>query len=129
MPLHQPGHWLGAVVDLRTREIIQYDSEHGSLRDTKLSRIKESVARTFSIEAPQDSRSKAETWSIRAAPSSRLPKQHNAIDCGVFLCEFFRCIAFGEEFDFCERDMPFLRRNLCYELLKFTEGAKLPDLP
>lgn len=46
-----------------------------------------------------------------------IPQQENCFDCGVFTCQFMETLARGEEeFSFQQKDMPYLRRRMAWEI-------------
>jgi sentrin-specific protease 1 len=47
------------------------------------------------------------------------PQQHNGFDCGVFLCQTMENLSRGVQvpFDFTQRDMPYLRRRMIWEIV------------
>ena len=46
------------------------------------------------------------------------PKQHNIVDCGMFVWKFADCISRRVTPLFEEIDMPYYRRRMVYEILK-----------
>ena len=45
------------------------------------------------------------------------PQQENGYDCGIFTCHFLESLSRGEEvFTFSQRDMPYLRRRMIWEI-------------
>jgi len=45
------------------------------------------------------------------------PQQENGFDCGVFTCQFLEALSRGEEsFIFSQKDMPYLRRRMVWEI-------------
>lgn len=51
------------------------------------------------------------------------PGQANCSDCGVFTTQFAERLSRDVPFDFAQKDMPLVRRRLCYELIA---GQLLP---
>lgn len=47
---------------------------------------------------------------------SKVPKQKNGVDCGVFLCVYARCIILNEEFNFEQKDIPYWRAHILNEI-------------
>jgi len=46
-----------------------------------------------------------------------VPQQENGYDCGVFTCHFLEAASRGQEvFAFTQKDMPYLRRRMIWEL-------------
>lgn len=107
-------HWALAEID-RTQQAIRY---YDSLRydpGTRLEELKE-----FFIEID---------YLTKAASISKLdtiPLQSNTFDCGVFVCEFGRCLIQGKEFNFVQDDMPFIRRNVKEVLLRTDKFKNAP---
>ncbi len=107
-------HWALAEID-RTGQAVRY---YDSLRydpGTRLEKLKE-----FFVEID---------FITEAASISKLdniPLQTNTYDCGVFVCEFGRCLIQGKAFNFVQKDMPFIRREVKEVLLKTDRFKEAP---
>ena len=60
-------------------------------------------------------------WSDFA--DSQCPSQANCSDCGVFTTQFAESLSRNSTFDFGQKNMPDVRRRLCYEIIA---GQLLP---
>jgi Ulp1 family protease len=58
----------------------------------------------------------ASGWTEFVHPAQFVPQQANGIDCGVFMLAAARCILGGHEFDFSQKDIPFLRKKMTLDL-------------
>ena len=120
IPVHQPNHWVLAVVDLKLKVVSYYGSCHG--RD-------EVVVRNLKRWVVDEAENKLnEEWDIadwKEEYPSDIPRQENGVDCGMFMLSYARNIAsFTDEdlannaFTFEQKDMVNLRRRLVLEVLK-----------
>jgi sentrin-specific protease 1 len=51
--------------------------------------------------------------------SKSIPQQENGYDCGVFTCQFLESLSRNvESFNFTQKDMPYLRRRMIWEIAK-----------
>lgn len=112
VPVHLGMHWCLAAIDFNKRCITYYDSLKGSnpqcltalrayLNDESLDKKK----------MPFD----LSEWKL-AAPKD-IPEQLNGCDCGVFACKYAEYLSRGAKFDFDQRDIPYFRRRMVYEIL------------
>jgi sentrin-specific protease 1 len=54
------------------------------------------------------------------------PEQENNYDCGVFTCQTLEFISRGEEdFPFTQKDMPYLRQRMIWEISRSQLGETL----
>ena len=58
----------------------------------------------------------ARLFKIRLVPD--VPQQTNQYDCGVFLCQYAESISRRMHPSFPQNDMPSLRRNMVWEIMK-----------
>ena len=118
--MHQPNHWVLAVVDLKRKVVSYYDSLPG--RD-------ENVVRNLIRWVIDEAKNKLnEEWDItewKEEYPSDIPRQENGDDCGMFMLNYARNVAsFTDEdlannaFTFHQKDMVNLRRRLVLEVLK-----------
>jgi sentrin-specific protease 1 len=124
-PIHLGNHWTCAVIDLRHRAVMYYDSlggKNGQCRSTLLRWLDKVHADHRPNDPPLRA---ADTWRS-VAPS--VPRQDNTNDCGVFSCQFALASASrdldagedGSRFPFRARDMPATRRRMVALLLKLN---------
>ena len=120
IPVHQPNHWVLAVVDLKRKVVSYYDSLLGRDRDVVRNLIKWVVD-----EAENKLNEKWDITEWKEEYPSEIPRQMNGSDCGMFMLNYARNVAsFTDEdlannaFTFEQKDMVNLRRRLVLELLK-----------
>ena len=124
IPVHQPNHWVLAVVDLKRKVVSYYDSLRGQDED---------VVRDLKRWVVDEAKNKLkEEWNIaewKEEYPEKIPGQYNTYDCGMFMLSYARNIAsFTDEedeeelanntFTFDQKDMVNLRRRLVLEVLK-----------
>ncbi|XP_952852.1 uncharacterized protein TA07090 [Theileria annulata] len=111
-------HWALGVVDMRKkwRRIMLFDSLGGSnphffktIKKYLQDEYKEIFNNTININE----------WKIRNGYYSEpyAPIQQNTYDCGLFLCQYAKCITFGNKFNFINFNSKFLRNLMIYEIL------------
>lgn len=119
VPIHHHEHWMLAVIGPATRTIHFYDSVIGEQP------FAEAVLRILLSYLEQEHQDKlslpltASDWHC----SQRLdhPVQHTSGHCGVYICQFARCLTNpeGGRFDFSDHDMLKLRMQMLVELYRF----------
>ena len=56
-------------------------------------------------------------WLTDLVTAQTTPQQENGYDCGVFTCQFLETLSRGEEsFRFSQKNMPYLRRRMIWEI-------------
>ena len=129
IPVHRVCHWTLAVADVRKRSITYYDSlgrneggkqvcEHLShwLLDEEDEGRGGGERSEGEGEGEEEKEKKEENpWKI-VFPRG-IPLQKNGSDCGVFVCKYAECVAFGVPFNFTQKDMPRIRDAMTYELV------------
>ena len=109
--MHQPNHWVLAVVDLKRKVVSYYDSLLG--RD-------EDVVRNLIRWVIDEAKNKLnEEWDItewKEEYPSDIPRQENGDDCGMFMLNYARNVASftyedlaNNAFTFEQKDMVNLR--------------------
>ncbi|TFK76849.1 cysteine proteinase [Pluteus cervinus] len=109
---HGNAHWTGAAINFRFRRIESYDSMgfrheevYRALRDYLDAEHRNKRGRPFDFTGWED-------YFL-----SSTPQQQNGYDCGVFTCQFLETLSRGvEEFNFTQKDMPYLRRRMIWEI-------------
>ncbi|EJD55463.1 cysteine proteinase [Auricularia subglabra TFB-10046 SS5] len=113
---HNNSHWTAAAINFRRKRIESYDSM-GMKRDNVLQ-----LLRQYLEKEHQDKRKKPfdfTSWTDYAPEDT--PQQENCYDCGVFTCQFLETLSRGEEeFAFQQKDMPYLRRKMVWEIGRAT---------
>ena len=58
------------------------------------------------------------SWSKVIA--KKIPQQMNGSDCGMFTCKFAEYKSRRARFTFSQKDMPYFRQRMVYEIVKNT---------
>ena len=112
VPIHLGMHWCMAIVDLRGKSIVYYDSFLGS--NVKCLNLlfdylqKERLDKKGDILDPTN-------WKL--THEKEIPEQKNSSDCGVFACQFAEFTTRDAAINFTQEDMPCLRRQMVAEIL------------
>jgi len=112
---HENFHWACAVIDMRKKQLIYFDSLGGKnttvlghlqqwLRDESLDKKKVAL----DVEG--------KGWE-QVFPGSAVPQQTNGDDCGIFACKFADYYTQDRAFDFGTEDMGYFRMRIVAELL------------
>ncbi|XP_046753595.1 sentrin-specific protease-like [Diprion similis] len=113
VPIHLGMHWCMSIVDFRDKTIRYFDSMGGSnlkclnalkqyLQDESLDKKKQPYNMTgWKLENVKD-----------------IPQQMNGSDCGVFSCMFAEYLCANKRLTFSQKDMPYFRNKMVYEILK-----------
>ncbi|VDD90513.1 unnamed protein product [Enterobius vermicularis] len=113
VPVHLGAHWCLAVIDLKLKFIHYYDSLGGS-NDHCLDLLK-----SYLNEESIDKRKKSfevTDWEFRNAVD--IPLQMNGSDCGMFTCKFAEFAARRAKVVFGQKDMPYYRKRMVYEICR-----------
>ncbi|CAA7264723.1 unnamed protein product [Cyclocybe aegerita] len=116
---HGNAHWTTAAINFRKRRLETYDSM-GMAKEAVFKHL-----RAYLDAEHANKKSKPFDWTgwQTWAPADT-PQQENGYDCGVFTCHFLEALSRGEEsFAFAQKDMPYLRRRMIWEI----GNAKLRD--
>ncbi|KAG9314631.1 cysteine proteinase [Chiua virens] len=127
---HNNSHWTGAAINFRRKRIESYDSMNldrhhvfKSLRQYLDLECQNKKKRPFDFtgwvnHCPDVSRVPCAHYPrILMSLQQDTPQQENGYDCGVFTCQFVEALSRGEEtFNFSQRDMPYLRRRMIWEI-------------
>jgi Ulp1 family protease len=113
VPIHQQVHWCCAVVDIKRKELVYYDSMLG--RD-------ESVLESLAQWVQDEMKDKADltidtsTWERRYP--GNIPQQENGYDCGVFAVKFAEYSGLDAPLDFSQKNMSHFRKEMVVQLSK-----------
>ncbi|XP_019644953.1 PREDICTED: sentrin-specific protease 5-like [Branchiostoma belcheri] len=112
VPLHLGNHWCLAEVAVQDKLLFLYDSRGGA-NLTCLQRLVSYLC----CEAEE--RGEADfTSGWEGHFREDIPVQETSGDCGVFVCQYARCIMEGRPMDFSQKDMPKFRCQMTQELLQ-----------
>lgn len=133
VPIHRINHWTLAVVNIREHKIAYYDSlgrndggkqvcQHLShwLRDETITKMAKSEEKEEEEGKMKVKRKEEVKDSWQTVFPRGIPLQKNGSDCGVFMCKYAECVAFGIPFNFSQKDMPRIRDSMIYELVANT---------
>ncbi|KAJ3041785.1 hypothetical protein HDV00_008675 [Rhizophlyctis rosea] len=114
-PVHVHGnHWIACVLDMKHKSIELYDSFRGGHSDV-IKNVKMWLENEWQRHYPGGNIN-WEEWDV-ATPRD-IPPQRNGYDCGVFATNFLEYRVRCADFDFTERDMPYMRKRMILELLQ-----------
>ncbi|KAK3533978.1 hypothetical protein QTP70_034989 [Hemibagrus guttatus] len=120
IPLHLEIHWSLITVDVSKQNINFYDSQ-GILFKFAV----ENILKYIIAEAKEKKHAALQKgWKMMV--NKGIPQQKNDNDCGVFVLEYCKCLAFKEPLQFTQEDMPKVRKRIYKELCdcKLTELQK-----
>ena len=60
----------------------------------------------------------ADHWAMECV--AEIPQQMNGSDCGMFACKYAEYIARRSKITFTQKDMPYFRRRMVYEIVTKT---------
>lgn len=117
---HSQLHWSAAVINFQKKRIESYDSLDG---DNKNKGHLFDLLRGYLRDEHKDKQNRdfdLSGWVNYGSPNT--PQQENNYDCGVFTMNFLECVARGSDFHFRQRDMPYLRQKMIFEIGKASLG-------
>ena len=120
VPIHLQVHWCMAVVSFKNKTILYYDSM-GHPNNTCLGTLEQYVKDEYKNKKNPDGKLpqfSTDDWTVSNATG--IPQQGNASDCGMFSLTFAEHVAAEREFNFTQKDMPYLRRKMAYEIVHRT---------
>uniref|UniRef100_A0A915ERY4 Ubiquitin-like protease family profile domain-containing protein n=1 Tax=Ditylenchus dipsaci TaxID=166011 RepID=A0A915ERY4_9BILA len=112
LPIHTPGHWSLAVIQVKRQRIDYYDSMSGDGSEY-IEIIKEYMflkAKSMNMD-----QTNLDDWI--GFNQKRIPQQTNGHDCGVFLCCFAKCTSRKSKPNFSQEQMLEIRSNIKAEIL------------
>jgi len=120
IPLHLVNHWCLAIINFEEKKIEYYDS----LKGNNYTCFK--VLKTYlSDERKNKNNSEYDLSDWTEYSPKNIPEQRNGYDCGVFMCQFAKHLAFGKLLSFEQRDMSLLRRQMILEIMNCSLNIKL----
>lgn len=115
IPIHLGNHWCLSVIDFRLKVVSYYDSLGGSTYGC--CKILLNYLKAESNDKKKQDFDE-ENWSQKDRYSEGIPRQSNGSDCGVFACTYAEYITRGAKFDFNQKDMPYFRKKMIYEITR-----------
>ncbi|XP_076879486.1 sentrin-specific protease 5 [Brachyhypopomus gauderio] len=119
IPLHLEIHWSLITVDISKQNINFYDSQ-GILFKFAVDNILKYI-----LAEAKEKKQAAFQKGWKMTVNKTIPQQKNDNDCGVFVLEYCKCLAFKEPLLFTQDDMPKVRKRIYKELC----DCKLADVP
>lgn len=115
VPIHCHGnHWSLALINFVQRRVQYIDSLHYGDGG-----VLENLRRYVEDEHMHKKQASYDTsgWELLSHRGD-IPKQHNGVDCGVFMCTNANLIARGAALTYTQAELPYLRRRMVFELLQ-----------
>lgn len=114
VPVHLGVHWCLAVVDLRKKAIMYFDSMGGN---------NDEACRLLFDYLQQESKDKkgkeldTSGWTLHSKKRHEIPQQMNGSDCGMFTCKYADYITKDKPITFTQKHMPYFRRRMVWEIV------------
>lgn len=112
IPVHLGVHWCMAAINFKKKTICYYDSMGGN-NDVCLQLLWNYLGSEKMDKKQQQFN--YDGWKTENV--KRIPQQMNGSDCGVFSCTYAEFICRNAAFRFSQKDMPYFRRKMVYEIL------------
>ncbi|XP_065720254.2 sentrin-specific protease 1 [Drosophila suzukii] len=113
IPVHCKGvHWTMAIVDMRKKTILYYDSKGGANKN--LLDTLEKYLREESLDKRNQS---FDTRNFRIEKARNVPQQKNNNDCGVFSCMFAEYITRNAPITFSQDNVVYFRKKMALEII------------
>lgn len=112
IPVHLGLHWCVSVVSIKEKAIRYYDSMGGQNRQCL------AALRRYLEEESMDKRKTpidTSDWNLECVED--IPQQMNGSDCGMFACKYADYISRRSKITFTQKDMPYFRRRMVYEIV------------
>ena len=107
-------HWAFVYADTRTHTLYYMDSMFNPVSVSNALKVVQTYLylETVRLRGEEDAR----PFTLRFVPD--VPQQTNGYDCGVFNCQYAESISRRMHPSFTQNDMPSLRRNMVWEIMK-----------
>ncbi|XP_070210929.1 sentrin-specific protease 1-like isoform X2 [Littorina saxatilis] len=113
IPVHLGVHWCLCVVFMKEKKICYYDSMGGT-NNQCLNAVRQYLA----DESAEKNKGQLDLSEWSAEIVKDIPQQMNGSDCGMFSCMYAETLTRGAKITFTQKDMPYFRRRMVYEILK-----------
>lgn len=110
IPLHLEIHWSLITVDVSKQNINFYDSQ-GILFKFALDNVMKYI-----MEEAKEKKQPLFQKGWKMLINKTIPQQKNDNDCGAFVLEYCKCLAFMKPLSFTQEDMPRVRKRIYREL-------------
>jgi len=107
-------HWTLCVVNFYQKEVVYYDS-----MGAKKQNVVDNIKKYLQEEHMDKKKSKIDLsdWKTTCM-GCKSPQQHNGSDCGVFTCTTAEFISRNCSLNFCQAEMPLLRKTMVVEIVQ-----------
>jgi len=112
VPVHLGMHWCLATIDNQRKVITYYDSMGGNNTGCVYA-----LEEYISEEHLAKKGSPLDTSKWEKVIAKKIPQQMNGSDCGMFTCKFAEYISRRAKITFSQKDMPYFRRRMIYEIV------------
>lgn len=113
IPVHLGLHWCLCVVFVKDKKICYYDSMGGDNNQCL-----NAIRQYLSDESRQKRNVQLDLSQWTSEIVKEIPQQMNGSDCGMFTCMYAETLTRGENITFTQKDMPYFRKRMVYEILK-----------
>jgi len=113
VPVHLGMHWCLATIDMQRKAIMYYDSMGGRNKGCL-----EALAKYVEDEHLAKKGAPLDMTSWKKECAKDIPQQMNGSDCGMFTCKFAEYISRRARFTFSQKNMPYFRQRMIYEIVK-----------
>ncbi|KAE9549489.1 hypothetical protein FO519_007300 [Halicephalobus sp. NKZ332] len=113
IPVHLQVHWCMAIVDLKNKTIEYYDSMLGG--NPHAFQI---ISDYIVSESNDKKKQEMDLSEWKLIERRDIPTQQNGSDCGMFSCKFAEYGSRKAEIDFSQKNMPYYRQRMVYEICR-----------
>ncbi|CAL2048386.1 unnamed protein product [Caenorhabditis brenneri] len=124
VPVHLGMHWCMAVIDMVAQKIEFYDSLYDDNTDV-LPALKKYIAE----ESLDKKKVQFDFTGWKMYQMEEIPRQQNGSDCGVFSCQFGEWASRRQAPSFTQKNMPYYRERMTYEIVEQKLLAPPPLTP
>ena len=129
VPILKNDHFSLIYINTKEATVHYLDSIIGFRKTSKASKLMKQFIEKYYEEKGQTRTFRIRTW-------WQIPTQHNAVDCGVFICQYAERLARRAGLNFKQSDMPSMRWKMTWEILNsslkevitITEPATVTDV-
>lgn len=112
IPVHLGMHWCLAVIDLKHKQIVYYDSLKGNN-----SPCIDALRNYLRAESLDKKKTEFDLSGWTEVMPKDIPEQMNGCDCGMFMCRYAEYKSRAAKFTFSQTHMPYFRKRTIYEIL------------
>mmetsp|Transcript_2599 Transcript_2599/g.3678 ORF Transcript_2599/g.3678 Transcript_2599/m.3678 type:complete len:144 (+) Transcript_2599:2231-2662(+) len=125
-------HWLLCCIDFREGKIQVFDSMAGSFKiQQHEDKVKQVLEYLECMHQKFYGKALLSKWQVRSPIMQDYPKQHNSIDCGIFIILYAACLAVRRKFDFGGNITELYRLWMCEEMVadgeRITKSSRMGD--